>query len=149
AREAGIEGKFGGQAQVRDMAGNWGGGGRNVNTMSGNLTEQGREVSRGGHAIDRGELHGKGDGGMEREMGLLKDMLNNLIDRVHAVIIEVTRVAREIGEEGRPGGQAHVEGLGDYWEYLTDSVNQMSGILVLGFASVSVYDVPKSPRISR
>jgi hypothetical protein len=62
-------------------------------------------------------------------MGLLKDMLNNLIDRVHAVIIEVTRVAREIGEEGRPGGQAHVEGLGDYWEYLTDSVNKMSGIL--------------------
>jgi hypothetical protein len=66
---------------------------------------------------------------MHGEMGLLKDMLNNLIDRVHAIISEVTRVAREIGGEGRPGGQAHVEGLGDYWEYLTDSVNQMSGIL--------------------
>jgi hypothetical protein len=66
---------------------------------------------------------------MHGEMGLLKDMLNNLIDRIHAVILEVTRVTREIGEEGRAGGQAHVEGLGDYWEYLTDNVNKMSRIL--------------------
>jgi methyl-accepting chemotaxis protein len=129
AREAGVEGTFGGQAQVRDLAGTWDEVVRNVNTMSGNLTEQVREVSRVVHAIDRGELHWKVHGDMHGEMGLLKDMLNNLTDRVHAVIIEVVRVAREIGEEGRPGGQAHVEGLGDYWEYLTDSVNRMSGIL--------------------
>jgi methyl-accepting chemotaxis protein len=129
AREAGVEGKFGGQAQVCDMAGIWDEVVRNFNTMSGNLTEQVREVSRVVHAIDHGELHWKVHGDMPGEMGLLKDMLNNLIDRVHAIIIEVTRVAREIVEEGRPGRQARVEGLGDYWEYLTDSVNKMSGIL--------------------
>jgi methyl-accepting chemotaxis protein len=129
AREAGIEGKFGGQAQVRGMAGTWNDVIQNFNTMSGNLTEQVREVSRVVHAIGRGELHWKVHGDLHGEMGLLKDMLNNLTDRVHAIIMEVTRVAREIGEEGRPGGQAHLEGLGDYWEYLIDSVNKMSGIL--------------------
>jgi methyl-accepting chemotaxis protein len=129
AREAGIEGKFGGQAQVHGLAGAWNEAVRHVNSMSGNLTTQVREVSRVVHALGCGELGCKVGGDMHEEMQLLQDMLNDLSDRLHAISSEVMRVAREIGEEGRPGGQTRVEGLAGGWKDLTEGVNRMSGIL--------------------
>ncbi|HEU5181325.1 MAG TPA: response regulator, partial [Candidatus Polarisedimenticolia bacterium] len=129
AREVGTDGKLGGQAQVSGVAGTWKDLTDNVNSMAGNLTAQVRNISEVAAAIARGDLSKKITVDVRGELLLLKETLNTMVDQLNAFAGEVTRVAREVGTEGRLGGQAVVPGVAGTWKDLTDSVNAMAGNL--------------------
>jgi len=129
AREVGTEGKLGGQAVVRGVAGTWKDLTDNVNSMAGNLTAQVRNIAEVATAVARGDLSRKITVDVRGEILELKDTLNTMVDQLNAFAAEVTRVAREVGTDGKLGGQAEVPGVAGTWKDLTDSVNSMAGNL--------------------
>jgi HAMP domain-containing protein/CheY-like chemotaxis protein/GAF domain-containing protein len=129
AREVGTEGKLGGQAMVRGVAGTWKDLTDSVNSMASNLTGQVRNIAEVATAVARGDLSRKITVDVRGEILELKDTLNTMVDQLNAFAAEVTRVAREVGTEGKLGGQAQVPGVGGTWKDLTDSVNSMAGNL--------------------
>ncbi len=129
AREVGTEGKLGGQAQVRGVAGTWKDLTDSVNYMAGNLTDQVRNIADVATAVASGDLSKKITVNVSGEILQLKDTINTMVDQLNAFAGEVTRVAREVGTEGRLGGQAVVTGVAGTWKDLTDSVNSMAGNL--------------------
>jgi signal transduction histidine kinase/CheY-like chemotaxis protein/HAMP domain-containing protein len=129
AREVGTDGKLGGQAQVPGVAGTWKDLTESVNAMADNLTGQVRDIAQVATAVARGDLTQKITVDVKGEMLALKDTLNTMVDQLSAFAGEVTRVAREVGTEGRLGGQAQVPGVGGTWRDLTDSVNFMANNL--------------------
>src|SRR5207247_1256011 len=129
AREVGTEGKLGGQAEVQGVAGTWKDLTDNVNLMAGNLTAQVRNIATVTTAIANGDLSKKITVDVKGEILELKDTINTMVDQLHSVASEVTRVAREVGSEGILGGQAEVRGVSGTWKDLTDSVNFMAGNL--------------------
>src|SRR5262249_17761758 len=137
AREVGTEGKLGGQADVKGVAGTWKDLTDSVNFMAGNLTSQVRNVSKVATAIANGDLTSKDTGDVKAEILELKDTVNAMVDQLGAFAAEVTRVAREVGTEGKLGGQADVEGVAGTWKDLTDSVNFMAGNLTVQLRDVS------------
>ena len=126
AREVGTEGKLGGQAQVPGVAGTWKDLTDNVNFMAGNLTAQVRNIAEVATAIASGDLSKKITVNVSGEILQLKETINTMVDQLNAFASEVTRVAREVGTEGRLGGQANVLGVAGTWKDLTDSVNSMA-----------------------
>ncbi len=129
AREVGTEGKLGGQAEVRGVAGTWKDLTDSVNLMAGNLTAQVRNIAEVTTAVARGDLSRKITVNVQGEILELKDTINTMVDQLSSFASEVTRVAREVGTEGKLGGQAIVKGVGGVWKDLTDSVNSMGGNL--------------------
>ncbi|WP_254447481.1 HAMP domain-containing protein [Sphingomonas sp. ID1715] len=139
AREVGTEGKLGGQAQVRGVAGTWKDLTDNVNLMADNLTGQVRNIADVTTAVARGDLSKKITVDVKGEILALKDTINVMVDQLNSFASEVTRVAREVGTEGKLGGQANVPGVGGTWKDLTDNVNLMANNLtnqVRGIADV-------------
>jgi HAMP domain-containing protein/signal transduction histidine kinase/CheY-like chemotaxis protein len=126
AREVGTEGKLGGQADVKGVAGTWKDLTDNVNSMAQNLTGQVRNIAEVTTAVARGDLSKKITVDVKGEILELKDTINTMVDQLNSFAGEVTRVAREVGTEGKLGGQAHVEGVGGTWKDLTDNVNSMA-----------------------
>ena len=129
AREVGTEGKLGGQAQVPGVAGTWKDLTDNVNFMAGNLTAQVRNIADVATAIAGGDLSKKITVNVSGEILQLKETINTMVDQLNAFAGEVTRVAREVGTEGRLGGQANVPGVAGTWKDLTDNVNSMASNL--------------------
>ncbi|WP_405054956.1 HAMP domain-containing protein [Vulcanimicrobium alpinum] len=129
AREVGTDGRLGGQAQVEGVAGTWKDLTDSVNTMAGNLTAQVRNIAEVTTAVAKGDLSKKITVDVKGEVLELKGTINTMVDQLNAFAGEVTRVAREVGTEGRLGGQAQVEGVAGTWKDLTDSVNTMAGNL--------------------
>jgi len=129
AREVGTEGKLGGQALVPGAAGTWKDLTENVNSMAGNLTAQVRNIAEVATAIAGGDLSKKITVNVSGEILLLKETVNTMVDQLNAFASEVTRVAREVGTDGKLGGQAQVAGVGGTWKDLTDSVNFMASNL--------------------
>jgi HAMP domain-containing protein/signal transduction histidine kinase/DNA-binding response OmpR family regulator len=129
AREVGTEGKLGGQAQVRDVAGTWKDLTDNVNSMANNLTSQVRNIADVTTAVARGDLSRKITVEVKGEILELKNTINTMVDQLNGFASEVTRVAREVGTEGKLGGQAQVPGVAGTWKDLTDNVNFMASNL--------------------
>src|SRR5512138_3955518 len=129
AREVGSEGKLGGQATVKGVGGTWKDLTDNVNLLAGNLTVQLRDVSKVATAIANGDLSQKITVDVSGEILQIKDTINRMVDQLNSFASEVTRVAREVGTEGRLGGQANVRGVAGTWKDLTDSVNSMANNL--------------------
>ena len=129
AREVGTEGKLGGQAVVRGVAGTWKDLTDNVNLMAGNLTGQVRNIAEVATAVANGDLSKKITVDVKGEILELKDTINTMVDQLNSFAAEVTRVAREVGTEGKLGGQADVKGVAGVWKGLTDNVNLMAGNL--------------------
>jgi CheY-like chemotaxis protein len=129
AREVGTEGKLGGQAQVRDVSGVWKDLTDSVNMMAGNLTAQVRNIADVTIAVANGDLSRKITVDVRGEILQLKDTINTMVDQLNAFAAEVTRVAREVGTEGKLGGQAEVRDVSGVWKDLTESVNIMAGNL--------------------
>jgi HAMP domain-containing protein len=139
AREVGTEGKLGGEAQVRGVAGTGKDLSDNVNAMAGNLTSQVRNFADVTKAVAAGDLSKKIAVDVKGEILELKNTINTMVDQLRTFAGEVTRVAREVGTEGKLGGQAAVQGVAGTWKDLTDSVNSMAGNLtdqVRGIAKV-------------
>ena len=137
AREVGTEGKLGGQAEVDGVGGTWRDLTDNVNAMASNLTGQLRNIAEVTTAVARGDLSKKITVDVQGELLTLKDTVNTMVDQLNAFASEVTRVAREVGTEGKLGGQARVEGVAGTWRDLTDSVNGMAGNLTIQLRDVS------------
>jgi len=129
AREVGSEGKLGGQADVPGVGGTWKDLTDSVNIMAGNLTAQVRNIAEVTTAVATGDLSRKIDVAVKGEILELKNTINTMVDQLNSFSSEVTRVAREVGSEGKLGGQAAVEGVGGVWKDLTDSVNGMASNL--------------------
>src|SRR5205823_5084046 len=129
AREVGTEGKLGGQAKVKGVAGTWKDLTENVNLMAGNLTAQVRNIATVTTAVANGNLTKKITVDVKGEIVELRDTINTMVDQLGSFASEVTRVAREVGTEGKLGGQADVKGVAGTWKDLTDSVNFMAGNL--------------------
>jgi CheY-like chemotaxis protein/signal transduction histidine kinase/HAMP domain-containing protein len=129
AREVGTEGKLGGQAQVPDVAGTWKDLTDNVNSMASNLTGQVRNIADVATAIATGDLSRKITVDVQGEILELKDTINTMVDQLNAFASEVTRVAREVGTEGKLGGQANVPGAAGTWKDLTGNVNLLAANL--------------------
>ena len=129
AREVGTEGKLGGQAQLRGVAGTWKDLTDNVNSMANNLTGQVRNIADVTTAVAKGDLSRKITVEVKGEILELKDTINTMVDQLNGFASEVTRVAREVGTEGKLGGQAQVPGVAGTWKDLTDSVNFMASNL--------------------
>jgi HAMP domain-containing protein/signal transduction histidine kinase/DNA-binding response OmpR family regulator len=129
AREVGSEGKLGGQADVPGVGGTWKDLTDSVNKMAGNLTAQVRNIAEVTTAVANGDLSRKITVDVKGEILELKNTINTMVDQLRGFASEVTRVAREVGTEGKLGGQANVPGVGGTWKDLTDSVNQMAGNL--------------------
>jgi HAMP domain-containing protein/CheY-like chemotaxis protein len=129
AKEVGTEGKLGGQANVEGVSGVWKDLTDNVNTLAGNLTDQVRNIADVTTAVANGDLSKKITVDVRGEVLQLKDTINTMVDQLRAFSAEVTRVAREVGTEGRLGGQANVEGVSGVWKDLTDNVNTLAGNL--------------------
>src|SRR2546421_204343 len=129
AREVGSEGKLGGQAQVEGVAGTWKDLTDSVNQMAGNLTTQVRNVAEVTTAVAKGDLSRKITVDVKGEILELKNTINTMVDQLNSFGSEVTRVAREVGSEGKLGGQANVPGVGGTWKDLTESVNKMASNL--------------------
>jgi len=129
AREVGTEGKLGGQAVVPGVAGTWKDLTDNVNSMAGNLTGQVRNIAEVSTAIASGDLSRKITVDVRGEILQLKETINTMVDQLRSFASEVTRVAREVGTEGKLGGQAVVPGVAGTWKDLTDNVNSMAGNL--------------------
>ncbi|TFW19882.1 response regulator [Massilia arenosa] len=129
AREVGTEGKLGGQAQVKGVAGTWKDLTDSVNSMAGNLTGQVRNIAEVTTAVAGGDLSKKITVDVKGEILELKNTINVMVDQLNSFASEVTRVAREVGTEGKLGGQANVQGVAGTWKDLTDGVNSMAGNL--------------------
>ena len=129
AREVGTEGKLGGQAKVKGVAGTWKDLTDNVNAMAANLTGQVRNIAEVTTAVAKGDLSKKITVDVKGEILELKNTVNVMVDQLNSFASEVTRVAREVGTEGRLGGQANVPGVAGTWKDLTDSVNSMANNL--------------------
>src|SRR5207248_2981496 len=129
AREVGTEGKLGGQAEVRGVAGTWRDLTESVNSMASNLTNQVRNIAGVTTAVAKGDLSRKITVDARGEILELKNTINTMVDQLNAFASEVTRVAREVGTEGKLGGQADVKGVGGTWRDLTESVNSMASNL--------------------
>ncbi len=129
AREVGTEGKLGGQANVPGVAGTWKDLTDNVNAMASNLTAQVRNIAEVTTAVARGDLSRKITADVRGEILQLKETINTLVDQLNGFAAEVTRVAREVGTEGKLGGQAIVPGVAGTWKDLTDNVNEMAANL--------------------
>ena len=129
AREVGTEGKLGGQAQVSGVAGTWKDLTDNVNSMANNLTGQVRNIAEVTTAVAKGDLSRKITVDVRGEILELKDTINTMVDQLNGFAAEVTRVAREVGTEGKLGGQAQVPGVAGTWKDLTDNVNSMANNL--------------------
>jgi len=141
AREVGTEGKLGGQAVVPGVAGTWKGLTDNVNFMASNLTGQVRNIAEVATAVANGDLSRKITVDVKGEILELKNTINTMVDQLNAFASEVSRVAREVGTDGKLGGQAVVTGVAGTWKDLTDNVNQMAGNLtaqVRNIAEVTV-----------
>src|SRR3984893_4247396 len=126
AREVGTEGKLGAQAQVKDVGGVWKDLTENVNFMAGNLTNQVRNIAKVTTAVAKGDLSQKITVDAKGEILELKNMINTMVDQLNSFAAEVTRVAKEVGTEGKLGGQAEVKGVSGTWKDLTDNVNFMA-----------------------
>ncbi len=126
AREVGTEGKLGGQAEVTGVSGVWKDLTDNVNSMASNLTNQVRNIAEVTTAVAKGDLSRKITVDVRGEILLLKETINTMVDQLNGFAAEVTRVAREVGTEGKLGGQATVTGVAGTWKDLTDSVNAMA-----------------------
>ncbi|MGC4076084.1 MAG: HAMP domain-containing protein [Rubrivivax sp.] len=142
AREVGTEGKLGGQADVRGVAGVWKDLTDNVNSMAGNLTGQVRNIADVTKAVANGDLSRKITVNVRGEILELKDTVNNMVDQLSSFAAEVTRMAREVGTEGKLGGQADVRGVAGTWKDLTDNVNSMAGNLTTQVRNIA--DVTKA-----
>src|SRR5262249_29474434 len=129
AREVGTEGKLGGQAYVRGVGGTWKDLTDSVNFMAGNLSREVRSVGEVTTAVAKGDLSKKITVDVKGEILELKNTINVMVDQLNSFASEVTRVAREVGTEGKLGGQAQVPGVAGTWKDLTDSVNFMAGNL--------------------
>ncbi|RDV14303.1 HAMP domain-containing protein [Pontibacter diazotrophicus] len=129
AREVGTEGKLGGQANVPKVGGTWKDLTENVNTMASNLTSQVRDIANVATAVAKGDLTQKVSVDVKGELGELKENINQMVDSLNIFGDEVTRVAREVGTEGKLGGQANVPNVGGTWKDLTDNVNSMASNL--------------------
>src|SRR5207253_2134511 len=129
AREVGTEGKLGGQAQVAGVAGVWKDLTNNVNSMASNLTNQVRNIADVTIAVAKGDLSKKITVDVRGEILQLKDTINTMVDQLNAFASDVSRVAREVGTEGKLGGQADVPGVAGTWKDLTDNVNSMASNL--------------------
>src|SRR5271156_372629 len=129
AREVGTEGKLGGQAVVTGVAGTWKDLTDSVNSMASNLTNQVRNIAEVTTAVARGDLSRKITVSVQGEISELKNTMNTMVDQLSSFASEVTRVAREVGTEGKLGGQAVVTGVAGTWKDLTDSVNSMASNL--------------------
>ena len=126
AREVGTDGKLGGQAFVPGVAGTWKDLTDSVNQMTGNLTSQVRNIAEVTKAVASGDLSKTITVDVKGEILDLKNTINKMVDQLRAFASEVTRVAREVGTEGKLGGQAYVAGVAGTWKDLTDSVNMMA-----------------------
>ncbi|MDP9172346.1 MAG: HAMP domain-containing protein [Planctomycetota bacterium] len=142
AREVGTEGKLGGQAEVKGVAGTWKDLTDNVNFMAGNLTSQVRNIAAVTTAVANGDLSKKITVDVKGEILELKNTINTMVDQLSSFAAEVTRVAREVGTEGKLGGQADVRGVAGTWKDLTDSVNSMAGNLTSQVRNIA--DVTKA-----
>jgi signal transduction histidine kinase/HAMP domain-containing protein/CheY-like chemotaxis protein len=129
AREVGTEGRLGGQADVKGVSGTWKDLTDNVNSMAQNLTGQVRNIAQVTTAVANGDLSKKIDVDARGEILELKTTINTMVDQLSSFAAEVTRVAREVGSEGRLGGQAEVEGVSGTWKRLTENVNELAGNL--------------------
>ncbi|HEY1921754.1 MAG TPA: HAMP domain-containing protein, partial [Tepidisphaeraceae bacterium] len=138
AREVGTEGKLGGQAKVRGVAGTWKDLTDSVNTMAANLTAQVRNIAQVTTAVANGDLSKKITVDVKGEILELKNTINTMVDQLRSFASEVTRVAREVGTEGKLGGQADVKGVAGTWKDLTDSVNLMAGNLTAQVRNIAV-----------
>jgi HAMP domain-containing protein/signal transduction histidine kinase/CheY-like chemotaxis protein len=137
AREVGTEGKLGGQANVPGVGGTWKDLTDSVNGMAGNLTAQVRNIADVAIAVANGDMSKKITVDVRGEILQLKETLNTMVDQLRAFASEVTRVARDVGSEGKLGGQAFVPGVAGTWKDLTDSVNQMTGNLTLQVRNIA------------
>src|SRR5436853_328014 len=142
AREVGTEGKLGGQADVRGVAGTWKDLTDSVNSMAVNLTDQVRNIAEVTTAVATGDLSKKITVDVRGEILQLKDTINTMVDQLRSFASEVTRVAREVGTEGKLGGQADVRGVAGTWKDLTDNVNFMAGNLTAQVRNIA--DVTKA-----
>ena len=138
AREVGTEGKLGGQALVKGVAGIWKDLTDNVNFMAGNLTAQVRNIATVTTAVAKGDLSKKITVDVKGEILELKNTINTMVDQLSTFASEVTRVAREVGTEGKLGGQAQVKGVAGTWKDLTDNVNFMAGNLTAQVRNVAL-----------
>ena len=137
AREVGTEGKLGGQAKVKGVAGTWKNLTDNVNSMAGNLTSQVRNIADVTTAIAKGDLSRKITVDVKGEFLALKNTINTMVDQLSSFASEVTRVAREVGTEGKLGGQAQVKGVAGTWKDLTDNVNALADNLTLQVRNIA------------
>jgi HAMP domain-containing protein/signal transduction histidine kinase/ActR/RegA family two-component response regulator len=137
AREVGTEGKLGGQAQVKGVAGTWRDLTDNVNSMASNLTSQVRNIAQVTTAVARGDLSQKITVDAQGEILELKNTVNTMVDQLSSFADEVTRVGREVGIEGKLGGQAQVKGVAGTWRDLTENVNQLAGTLTTQLRAIA------------
>jgi signal transduction histidine kinase/CheY-like chemotaxis protein/HAMP domain-containing protein len=137
AREVGTQGNLGGQAVVHGVSGTWKDLTDNVNSMAGNLTNQVRNIAQVTTAVAQGDLSKKIDVDARGEILELKTTINTMVDQLSAFAAEVTRVAREVGREGKLGGQAEVEGVSGTWKRLTENVNELAGNLTRQVRAIS------------
>src|SRR5205823_4260403 len=142
AREVGTEGKLGGQAKVKGVAGVWKDLTDNVNSMAGNLTSQVRNIADVTTAVAKGDLSKKIEVDVKGEFLTLKSTINTMVDQLRSCVREVPRVAREVGTEGKLGGQADVQGVAGTWKDLTESVNFMASNLTSQVRNIA--DVTKA-----
>src|SRR5947208_2319951 len=142
AREVGTEGILGGQADVKGVAGTWKDLTDSVNSMASNLTGQVRNIAEVTTAVATGDLSKKITVDVKGEIPELKNTINTMVDQLRSFASEVTRVAREVGTEGKLGGQADVRGVAGTWKDLTDSVNFMAGNLTAQVRNIA--DVTKA-----
>src|SRR3712207_533119 len=129
AREVGTEGELGGQAEVKGVSGTWRDLTENVNLMASNLTDQVRNIAEVTTAVAEGDLSQKIVAAATGGVAALADTLNTMVDRLRSFAAEVTRAAREVGTEGKLGGQAEVEDVSGTWRGLTENVNLMASNL--------------------
>src|SRR5438128_1931602 len=142
AREVGTEGSLGGQARVEGVSGTWKDLTDSVNFMAGNLTSQVRNIADVTKAVQAGDLSRKITVDVKGEILELKATINTMVDQLRSFAAEVTRVAREVGTEGKLGGQADVQGVAGTWKDLTESVNFMAGNLTSQVRNIA--DVTKA-----
>src|SRR5687767_1823224 len=142
AREVGTDGKLGGQADVQGVAGTWKDLTESVNSMAGNLTSQVRKIADVTKAVAAGDLSRKITVDVKGEILELKNTINTMVDQLNSFAAEGTRVAREVGTDGKLGGQADVQGVAGTWKDLTESVNSMAGNLTSQVRNIA--DVTKA-----
>ncbi len=138
AKEVGTEGKLGGQAHVPGVAGTWKDLTDNVNVLAGNLTDQVRNIAKVTTAVANGDLSQKITVEVRGEMLELKNTINTMVDQLRSFAAEVTRVAKEVGTEGKLGGQADVKGVSGTWKDLTDNVNFMASNLTAQVRNIAL-----------